>query len=168
MTNLLDGLIPNLPATQSPNQKKALSLLSGLVPTPTRTKAPLRWKPDALIVLSRETTCRHCAATYLEVNPLILLREISPTGAIRETANPNAHLSDIPAAFPIERETIPAGTVPFCQECIEEDDLDFHAIFRNQAPRTTQDLSPNPARDTGFPDTTESPDTNTIVNNLAT
>ncbi len=136
MTNLLDGLVPVSP------KKQALALLDGLVEKPIRKKQAPRWKADALIALSRETTCSHCGSTSLEMNPLLLLREISPTGAIRETANPNACTLRI-QDLPVERQTIPAGTVPFCMECIEEEGLNLHQAFLSQTARKTPKAEPN-------------------------
>lgn len=126
---LLDGLVPA-------KSSGALDLLSGLVPetpTQTRKKAKTAWKAIALVTLYRETLCKHCGDSHLEANPLLLLKEQNPLGEIRESARP-ASLSpslDI-RSLPIETQTIPAGTVPFCSECIEEDSLDLYHLFLSQ------------------------------------
>lgn len=128
--SLLDGLVP------SKKPSSALDLLSGLVPeTPTqkRRKAKTAWVAKSLITLYRETLCRHCGHVHLEANPLLLLKEENPLGETRESARP-ASLSpnlDI-RSLPIETQAIPAGTVPFCSECLEEEGLDLHHIFLTQ------------------------------------
>lgn len=129
--NLLDGLVPD----KNPNSK-ALGLLDGLVPeTPTqkRKKAKTTWKAIALVTLYRETLCKHCGDSHLEANPLLLLKEQNPLGEIRESARPASLSPNLDIhSLPIETQTIPAGSVPFCSECVEEEGLDLYHIFLSQ------------------------------------
>jgi hypothetical protein len=128
LVNLLEGLV-DIPSTPKKQETEAARV---------RRKYVAPWKPDALIVLTTETVCEHCANTTLSPNPFLLLREISPTGAIRETAKPNSRLDCI-TSLPIERQTIPAGTTPFCLECIEEEGLDLRRLFIAQQERKPEE-----------------------------
>lgn len=127
--SLLDDL---LPAGFTPKKK---GLLDDLLPpslVPQRAKYVAPWKPDALIILLKEKVCAHCGSTHLEPNPFLLLREISPTGAIKESAKPNSILPADITDLPIEQQTIPAGSIPFCLECLEEETLPLRKMFLAQ------------------------------------
>ena len=166
--NLLAGLVSTNPHPKTLSRLKAHSLLDGLIPMPIekpRRIAKPKWTAEALITLSRETVCKHCAHTTLEMNPLLLVREISPTGAIRETTSPlscTMHIKELP----IEHKTIPYAEIPFCLECIESPELDLHNHFLNQTPSANQTTSAK--LETGIaPNQDPVLDTDEIVNNLA-
>lgn len=119
MINILEGLVDIKPLAPETEAAKI------------RRKYVAPWKPTALIVLYRTTTCDHCAHETSAPNPYLLLREKSPTGAMRESARPKSRLENLPS-LPIEHQHIPGGTIPFCSECIEQDDLDLYRLFNAQ------------------------------------
>lgn len=105
-----------------------------------------RWKVTSLTIIHQETECRCCGASIRLVNPhLLLTKSLNDyDGKIIKTMETDCpediDLKDLSPDLPILTQTVKAGHVDVCSQCIDKKSPDaLRALFQSQVSRLKAD-----------------------------